>query len=96
MRLRVNLPRLPTDSMKHAKNFKRLTGLSGMICTVKNKDVSYKVEGILEKNSEVSAFHIPCMDTLVHHKLTNSDVLFMILLPLRLEDKTVSQVVSYF
>ena len=71
MRPRVNLPHLPTDSLKHATNFKRLTGLSGVVCTVKNKDVNYKFEGILEQNSEVSAFQFPCMDTLVPDRLTD-------------------------
>jgi hypothetical protein len=70
MRPRVNLSRLPTDSLKHATNFKRLTVLSGMVCTVKKRR-NYKVEGILEKNSELSAFHFPCMDTLVPHRLTD-------------------------
>jgi len=42
MRPRVNLPRLPTDSLKHGRNFKRLTGLSRMVCTAKNKDVTLK------------------------------------------------------
>jgi hypothetical protein len=71
VRPRVNLPRLPTDSWKHATNFKRLTGLSGIVCTVKNKDVIYKVGGILQKNSEVSGFQLPCVDTLVPHRLTD-------------------------
>ena len=52
VRPRDNLPRLPRDSLKHATNFKRLTGLSGMVCTLKNKDVNFKVEGILEKKKQ--------------------------------------------
>ena len=56
MRPRVNLPRFPTASWKHATNFKRLTGLGEIVCTVKNKYVFYKFEGILEKNREVSTF----------------------------------------
>jgi hypothetical protein len=42
-----------------------------MVSTARNKDVNYKAEGILDKNSEISAFHSPFMDKIVPHRLIN-------------------------